>query len=74
MIDRGGNLHRVRIQGECAKANMNPPHVVAEDYHIAMMRVGDHVKAANSPKPEFIARLTLSDLIHLTTLLDRLKS
>ena len=72
VIELGGELHSTWTRDDYAKAIMNPQHVVAEDYRIAMMRVGDHVKAENSPMPEFIDLLTLSDLIHLTTFLDSL--
>lgn len=72
VIELGGDLHRDWTRDDYAKAIMNPQHVVAEDYRIAMMRVGDHVKAENSPMPEFIDLLTLSNLIHLTTFLDSL--
>lgn len=72
VIELGGELHQNWTRDDYAKAIMNPQHVVAEDYRIAMMRVGDHVKAENSPMPEFTDLLTLSDLIHLTTFLDSL--
>ena len=72
VIELGGDLHAARTQDDFARAIMNPNHVVAEDYRIAMMRLGDHVKAENSPMPEFIDTLTLADLIHLTTFLDSL--
>ncbi len=72
VIELGGDLHRDWTRDDYAKAIMNPQHVVAEDYRIAMMRVGDHVKAENSPMPEFIDLLTLSDLINLTSFLDSL--
>ncbi|MEC5127913.1 c-type cytochrome [Verrucomicrobiales bacterium BCK34] len=72
VIELGGDLHSKWTRDDYAKSIMNPQHVVAEDYRIAMMRVGDHVKAENSPMPEFTDLLTLSDLIHLTTFLDSL--
>jgi hypothetical protein len=72
VIELGSEAHKAWTRDDYAKAIMNPQHVVAEDYRIAMMRVGDHVKAENSPMPESIDLLTLSDLIHLTTFLDSL--
>ena len=72
VIELGGALHAAWTRDDFARAILNPNHVVAEDYRIAMMRLGDHVKAENSPMPEFIDTLTLADLIHLTTFLDSL--
>jgi hypothetical protein len=72
VIELGGDLHAAWTRDDFARAILNPNHVVAEDYRIAMIRLGDHVKAENSPMPEFIDSLTVSDLIHLTTFLDSL--
>ncbi|MEQ1841123.1 MAG: c-type cytochrome [Verrucomicrobiales bacterium] len=72
VIELAGDLHTAWTRDDFAKAIMNPNHVVAEDYRIAMMRVGDHFKAENSPMPEFVDLLKVSDLIHLTTFLDSL--
>lgn len=72
VIELGGDVHASWTRDDYARAIMNPNHVVAEDYRIAMMRLGDHFKAENSPMPEFIDTLTVSDLIHLTTFLDNL--
>lgn len=72
VIELGGDLHASWTRDDYARAIMNPNHVVAEDYRIAMMRLGDHFKAENSPMPEFTDTLTVSDLIHLTTFLDSL--
>ncbi|NLT70941.1 MAG: hypothetical protein GXX91_09635 [Verrucomicrobiaceae bacterium] len=72
VIELGGDLHAAWTRDDYARAIMSPNHVVAEDYRIAMMRLGDHFKAENSPMPEFIDTLTVTDLIHLTTFLDSL--
>jgi len=72
VIELGGDVHAAWTRDDYARAIMNPNHVVAEDYRIAMMRLGDHFKAENSPMPEFVDSLTVSDLIHLTTFLDSL--
>jgi hypothetical protein len=72
VIELGGDVHAAWTRDDYARAIMNPKHVVAEDYRIAMMRLGDHFKAENSPMPEFVDSLTVSDLIHLTTFLDSL--
>ncbi len=72
IIELGGELHAAWTRDDYARAIMSPNHVVAEEYRIAMKRLGDHVKAENSPMPEFIDTLTVTDLIHLTTFLDSL--
>ena len=72
VIELAGDVHSGWTRDDFAKAIMNPNHVVAEEYHIAMMRIGDHLKAENSPMPEFIDMLSLADLINLTTFLDTL--
>lgn len=72
VIELAGDLHTAWTRDDFAKAIMNPNHVVAEDYRVAMMRVGDNFKAENSPMPEFVDLLKVSDLIHLTTFLDSL--
>lgn len=72
VIELAGDLHSAWTRDDFAKAIMNPNHVVAEDYRVAMMRVGDNFKAENSPMPEFVDLLKVSDLIHLTTFLDSL--
>lgn len=72
VIELGGDVHKAWTRDDYARAIMNPNHVVAEDYRIAMIRLGDHFKAENSPMPEFIETMTVSDLIHLTTFLDSL--
>ncbi len=72
VIELAGDLHNGWTRDDFAKAIMNPNHVVAEDYRVAMIRLGDHFKAENSPMPEFVDLLKVSDLIHLTTFLDSL--
>lgn len=72
VIELAGDVHNSWTRDDFAKAIMNPNHVVAEDYRVAMMRLGDHLKAENSPMPDFVEMLTVADLIHLTTFLDSL--
>lgn len=72
VIELAGDLHDGWTRDDFAKAIMNPNHLVAEDYRVAMIRLGDHFKAENSPMPEFVDLLKVSDLIHLTTFLDSL--
>lgn len=55
-----------------ARAILNPNHTVSPDYEKAMIILGDHFKAVNSPMPGFNDILTASDLIHLTTFLESL--
>ncbi len=72
VIELGGDVHSSWTRDDFAKSIMNPNHVVAEEYHVAMLRLGDHLKAENSPMPEFVEMLSVADLIHLTTFLDSL--
>ncbi|HQZ30161.1 MAG: c-type cytochrome [Verrucomicrobiales bacterium] len=72
VIELGGDLHANWTRDDYAKSVMNPNHLVSEDYKIAMIRLGDHFKAENSPMPQFTEVLTVADLIDLTTFLDEL--
>lgn len=72
LIDLGGDEHNGWTRDDFAKAIMNPNHTVNPDYEKAMMILGDHFKAVNSPMPGFNDILTVSDMIHLTTFLDSL--
>ena len=71
-IPLGGPDHAEWTRDQFGAAIMNPNHTVAEEYRIAMMTIGDHVKAENSPMPTFNDFLTVSDLIHLATFLGEL--
>ncbi|MCG8602983.1 MAG: c-type cytochrome [Verrucomicrobiales bacterium] len=73
IIKLGTRRHAGWSQDDFAKAIMNANHTVNPDYEKAMMILGDHFKAVNSPMPGFNDILTLSDLIHLTTFLHSLK-
>jgi hypothetical protein len=72
VIELGGAGHAKWSRDDYARAIMNPNHLVSEDYHIAMMRLGDHFKAENSPMPDFVDLLRVSDLVHLAAFLDSL--
>lgn len=72
IIELGSNRHVEWTRDDFAKAIMNANHTVSPDYEKAMMILGDHLKAVNSPMPTFNDILTVSDLIHLTTFLDDL--
>jgi hypothetical protein len=72
VIELGGDIHAGWTRDDYAKSIMNPNHIVSEDYRIAMIRLGDHFKAENSPMPQFTELLTVSDLIQITTFLDEL--
>ena len=74
LIDLGGDEHSGWTRDDFAKAIMNPNHTVNPDYEKAMMILGDHFKAVNSPMPGFNDVLTVSDMIHLTTFLDSLSN
>lgn len=73
IIKLGTRRHAGWSRDDFAKAIMNANHTVNPDYEKAMMILGDHFKAVNSPMPGFNDILTLSDLIHLTTFLHSLK-
>jgi hypothetical protein len=72
VIELGGDLHAAWTRDDFARAILNPRHLVAEDYRVAMMRLGDNFKAENSPMPEYADLLRASDLIHLAAFLDSL--
>lgn len=72
VIELGGDLHAAWTRDDFARAIMNPQHLVSEDYRIAMMRLGDHFKAENSPMPEFSDLLRVSELVHLAAFLEGL--
>lgn len=72
IIELGSDRHVEWTRDDFAKAIMNANHTVSPDYEKAMMILGDHFKAVNSPMPTFNDILTVSDLIHLTTFLDDL--
>lgn len=72
VIDLGGTIHANWTRDDFARAIMNPNHLVAEEYRVAMMRLGDNFKAENSPMPEFSDILRVTELIHLAAFLDEL--
>lgn len=72
IIELGGDLHAQWTRDDFARAIMNPNHLVSEDYRVAMMRLGDHLKAENSPMPEFTNLLRVSELIDIAAFLDSL--
>ena len=72
VIELGGDLHSAWTRDDYARAIMDPNHLVSEDYRVAMIRLGDHFKAENSPMPSFSDLLRVSELVHLTTFLDSL--
>lgn len=72
VIELGGDLHAKWSRDDYARAIMDPNHLVSEDYRVAMMRLGDNFKAENSPMPNFIDLLRVSDLVHLAAFLDSL--
>lgn len=72
VIELGGDLHAKWSRDDYARAIMDPNHLVAEDYRVAMMRLGDNFKAENSPMPNFVDLLRVSDLVHLAAFLDGL--
>ncbi len=74
VIELGGEHHAKWTRDDFAQAIMNPNHVVAEEYRIAMMRLGDNLKAENSPMPSFWNILRVGDLIQLVTFLDELSN
>ena len=73
IIKLGTRRHDGWSRDDFAKAIMNANHTVSPDYEKAMMILGDHFKAVNSPMPGFNDILTLSDLIHLTTFLESIE-
>ena len=72
IIQLGGPKQRAWTRDDYARAILNPNHTVSPDYEKAMMILGDHFKAVNSPMPGFNDILTAADLIHLTTFLTSL--
>lgn len=72
VIEVGGDLHAKWSRDDYARAIMDPNHLVSEDYRVAMMRLGDNFKAENSPMPNFMDLLRVSDLVHLAAFLDSL--
>ncbi len=72
VIELGGDVHSKWTRDDYARAIMDPDHLVSEDYKIAMIRLGDHFKAENSPMPTFADVLRVSELIDLVTFLDSL--
>lgn len=72
VIELGGDLHAKWTRDDYARSIMDPNHLVSEDYRVAMIRLGDHFKAENSPMPTFADVLRVSDLIDLVTFLDSL--
>jgi hypothetical protein len=72
VIELGGDVHTAWTRDDYARSIMNPNHLVSEDYRIAMIRLGDHFKAENSPMPTFTDLLKVSELIDLTAFLDSL--
>lgn len=72
VIELAGDIHEAWTRDDFARAIINPNHAVAEDYRVAMMRVGDNFKAENSQMPDFTEMLSISDLINLTTFLEDL--
>ncbi|MDF1850705.1 MAG: c-type cytochrome [Verrucomicrobiales bacterium] len=72
VIELGGEKQQAWSRDDYARAILNPNHTVSPDYEKAMMILGDHFKAVNSPMPGFNDILTASDLIHLSTFLTSL--
>jgi mono/diheme cytochrome c family protein len=72
VIELGGDVHAAWTRDDYARAIMDPNHLVSEDYQIAMIRLGDHFKAENSPMPTFADVLRVNELIDLVTFLDTL--
>lgn len=72
VIELGGDVHSKWTRDDYARAIMDPNHLVSEDYKIAMIRLGDHFKAENSPMPTFADVLRVNELIDLVTFLDSL--
>ena len=72
VIELGGDVHTPWTRDDYARAIMDPNHLVSEDYKIAMIRLGDHFKAENSPMPTFAEVLRVNELIDLVTFLDSL--
>lgn len=72
VIELGGDVHRKWTRDDYARAIMDPNHLVSEDYKIAMIRLGDHFKAENSPMPTFADALKVGELVDLVTFLDSL--
>lgn len=72
IIELGGALHAGWSRDDFARAILEPHHTVSPDYEKAMIILGDHFKAVNSPMPGFNDILMASDLIHLTTFLTSL--
>lgn len=72
VIELGGDVHLKWSRDDYARAIMDPNHLVSEDYKIAMIRLGDHFKAENSPMPTFADVLKVSELVDLVTFLDSL--
>lgn len=72
LIGLGGSKDGKWTRDDFARAILNPSHTVSPEYEKAMIILGDHFKAVNSPMPGFNDILTASDLIHLTTFLTSL--
>lgn len=72
IIRLGGSKQEAWTRDDYARAILNPNHTVSPDYEKAMMILGDHFKAVNSPMPGYNDILTAADLIHLTTFLTSL--
>lgn len=72
VIELGDRAHEKWTRDDFAQAVMAPDHLVAEEYRIAMMRLGDNLKAENSPMPKFSDLLLVSELIDLVSFLDEL--
>lgn len=72
VIELGGDVHTKWTRDDYARAIMDPNHLVSEDYKIAMIRLGDHFKAENSPMPTFADVLRVNELIDLVSFLDSL--
>lgn len=72
VIELGGDVHAKWTRDDYARSIMDPNHLVSEDYRVAMMRLGDNFKAENSPMPNFVDILRVSDLVHLAAFLDSL--
>lgn len=72
VIELGGDVHSGWTRDDYARAIMDPAHLVSEDYKVAMIRLGDHFKAENSPMPTFADVLRVSELVDLVTFLDSL--
>ena len=72
VIELGGDVHRKWTRDDYARAIMDPNLLVAEDYKIAMIRLGDHFKAENSPMPTFADVLKVTELVDLVSFLDSL--